>query len=121
MKIHKQKGMSILGFIIVLAITIFVAFIGMRIGPIYVEYFSVVKAMEGVAAEPGSARFSPYDLRLRVMNRLYVSYSKNVKETDIKIVRGNGISLRIAYQVREPVMGNLDVIATFDKTVKLSN
>ena len=60
MKFHKQSGLTLIGFIIVLSFTLFLAYIGMKIGPIYLEYYSVVTAMEGVAAEKGSARYSPY-------------------------------------------------------------
>ena len=121
MKIQKQKGLSLIGFILVLALALFVSFLGMKIGPIYMEYFSVVSAMEGVASEKGSAKFSPYQIRLKFLTRLNVSYSTNVTEKHIKITRGNGVQLRIAYEVREPVIGNLDVVAKFDKSVKLSN
>lgn len=122
MKIYKQGGMTLIGFMIVLSFVIFVSYIGMKIGPIYMEYYSVVSAMNGVASERGSANLSPYDIRVKVLNRLYVSYSAdNVKERDIKLVRNNGLNLRIAYEVRKPVIGNLDVVAKFDKTVRLSN
>lgn len=122
MKIYKQGGMTLIGFIFVLSFVIFVSYIGMKIGPIYMEYYSVVSAMNGVASERGSANLSPYDIRVKVLNRLYVSYSAdNVKERDIKLVRNNGLNLRIAYEVRKPVIGNLDVVAKFDKTVRLSN
>ena len=122
MKFHKQKGMTLIGFVIVLSAVIFVSFIGMRIGPIYMEYFSVVSAMNGVASERGSANLTPFDIRVRVLNRLYVSYSyDNVKEQHIKITRGNGVHLRIKYEVRKPVIGNLDVIAKFDRSVRLAN
>ena len=122
MKIKKQSGMTLIGFIIVLGFVIFLSYIGMKIAPIYLEYYSVVSAMNGVAQEKGSARLSPYNIRVRVLNRLYVSYSaENVKERDIKLVRNNGVYLRIAYDVRKPVIGNLDVIATFDRSVRLSD
>ena len=122
MKIYKQRGITLIGFIFVLSFALFIAFIGMKIGPIYMEYYSVVSAMNGVASERGSANLSPYDIRVKVLNRLYVSYSaENVKEKHIKIVRKNGVHLRIAYEVRKPVIGNLDVVAMFDKTVRLAN
>ena len=122
MKIHKQSGMTLIGFIFVLSFVIFLSFIGMKIGPIYMEYYSVVSAMNGVAKERGSANFSPYDIKVKVLNRLYVSYSaENVKEQHIKLTRSNGVHLRIAYEVRKPVIGNLDVVAKFDKSVRLSN
>lgn len=122
MKINKQSGMTLIGFIIVLSFVIFLSFIGMKIGPIYMEYYGVVSAMDGVADEQGSARFTPYDIRVKVLNRLYVSYSAdNVKSENIKVIRRNGVFLRVAYEVRKPVLGNLDVIATFDRSVRLSN
>jgi len=121
MKIQKQRGMSLIGFVIVLSMVIFVSFLGMKIGPLYMEYYSVVSALNGVASERGSANLSPYDLRVKVLNRLYVSYSANVKEKHIKVTRGNGVHLRVAYEVREPLIGNLDVIAKFDKSVRLAN
>jgi hypothetical protein len=122
MKIYKQRGITLIGFILVLSFAIFIAFIGMKIGPIYMEYFAVVSAMDGVASERGSARYSPFDIRVKVLNRLYVSYSaENVKEKHIKLTRKNGVHLRIAYEVRKPVIGNLDVVAMFDKTVRLAN
>jgi hypothetical protein len=121
MKIKKQQGLSIIGFIIVLAMAVFVSYLGMRIVPLYMEYYSVVSALNGVASERGSARLSPYDIKVKVLNRLYVSYSENVKESHIKITRGNGVNLRVKYEVRTPILGNLDVIARFDKSVKLAN
>ncbi len=122
MKIKKQSGMTLIGFIIVLALVLFLSFIGMKIAPIYLEYYSVVSAMNGVAKEGGSARLSPFDVRAKVLNRLYLSYAaENVKEKHIKLVRRNGVYLRIAYDVRKPVIGNLDVIATFEKSVRLAD
>ena len=121
MKLRKQQGMSIIGFLLVLGLVIFFVYIGMRIAPIYLEYYSVVNAMNGVAKESGSANYTPYDVRLGVMNRLYVSYSDaNVKEENIRIVRHNGVMLQIAYEVRKPLIGNLDVVAKFDRSVRLS-
>jgi hypothetical protein len=123
MKIRKQKGLTLIGFVIVLSMVIFVAFIGMKIGPIYMEYYSVVSAMNGVASERGSANLSPFDVRVKVLNRLYVSYSaENVHDQHIKLTRSsNGVNLRVAYEVRKPVIGNLDVVAKFDRTVRLAN
>lgn len=118
----KQGGLTLISFLIVLSVVIFVAFLGMKIGPIYMEYYSVVSAMNGVASERGSANLSPFDIRVKIHNRLYVSNtSYSVKDQNIKVTRGNGVNLRIAYEVRKPVIGNLDVVAKFDRTVKLAN
>ena len=122
MKIRRQQGMSIVGFLMVLALVIFTTYLGLRIGPIYLEYYSVVSAMNGVASERGSANYTPFDIRRKVLDRLYVSYSsENVKEEHVKVLRRNGVQLRITYEVRKPVIGNLDVVASFDRMVRLAN
>ena len=122
MKIRRQGGMSLIGFLLVLAMVVFMVYMGMRITPIYLEYFSVVNAMDGLAQERGSANYSPFDIKRKILDRLYVSYSDdNVKSEDIRIVRNNGTWVRVSYEVRKPMIGNIDVIASFDRQVMLSN
>ena len=122
MNLRKQNGLTILGFLIVLSLVIFFAIVGMKITPIYLEYYSVVSAMEGVANEPGSARYRPFDVKRKILDRLYLSYSAdNVTEHDIKVTRRNGVHVRVVYDVRKPMFGNLDIIASFDESRLLRN
>ena len=122
MKVRKQNGLTLIGFIIVLSIVLFMTFIGMKIVPIYMEYYAVVSAMDGVAAERGSAQRAPNRIRTEIRDRLYVSYSSgNVQDRHMKLTRKNGVFLRIAYEVRKPLIGNLDVVAKFDRSVRLAN
>jgi len=122
MKIRKQQGLSIIGFLLVLGLVVFFVFMGMRIVPIYLEYYAVVSAMDGIAAEQGSSKLSLYQVRLRMYNRLYVSFADaNIKDNNMQLVRRNGLQFRVAYEVRKPLIGNLDVVATFDRTVPLPN
>ena len=118
-KIRKQGGLTLIGFIIVLSIALFVAYLGMKIAPKYMEYYSVVSAMNDMSAEPGNAQKSVSVLRRDLSARLYVSYSSSVKDRHIKLTRSNGVRLVVAYEVREPILGNLDVIMTFKKSVPL--
>ena len=122
MKIGKENGLTIIGFLIVLSVAMFFAFVGMRIAPIYLEYYSVVSAMNGVAAERGSSQYTPFDIKRKILDRLYISYSTdNVGERHITVVRRSGVHVRVAYEVRKPMMGNLDVVASFDRMTRLSN
>jgi hypothetical protein len=117
--IHKQGGLTVVGFIIVLSIALFVAFLGMKIAPLYMEYYAVVKAMNQMSEEKGTARMSPVKLRRNLRARLYVSYSSNVEDKHIKVSRSDGVRMRVAYEVREPILGNLDVIVSFNHSVRL--
>ena len=122
MKIRSQQGLSIVGFLIVLSLVILTSYIGMRLWPIYYNHYAVVNAMNAVAAERGSANWSLSQIRVRVYNNLFVSGTEGfINEKDITKVRDNGIFIRVAYEVRKPLIGNLDVVATFDRTVLLQN
>jgi hypothetical protein len=122
MKIRRQQGMSIIGFIIVLGLVVFAAFITMRIVPIYLEYYSVVSAMNGIAAERGSSKYPLQTVRTKMMDRMFVNYTEgNLQRRHISIVRRDGVQFRVAYEVRKPLIGNLDVVASFDRMVKLAN
>ena len=121
MKIRKQRGLTLVSFILVLALTIFVAFIGMKIAPIYLDNWSVIRAMNEIAEEPGASRKSPYQIRLKFFTLMNINSIDHVKESHVNLKRGNGVNLRVAYEVREPILGNLDVVVTFDKSVRLAN
>ena len=118
-----QRGITLLGFIIVLAIAGFFAFLGMKIGPAYLEYMNVVTAMKGVAAEPGAATWSAAQIKKALEKRLYINYvnEKHVGLNNFEIKRqGGNQTLRVVYEVREDLIYNLDYVASFEKTINLT-
>lgn len=119
MKMRNQKGMTLIGFIIVLSIALFVSYLGMKIVPIYIDYYGVVKAMDEMASRPGNASRSPEQLRSILRDRLYMNYSAALNDREIMFSRGDRFMMRVKYDRREPILGNLDVIVSFDRSVVL--
>ncbi|MFC4728468.1 DUF4845 domain-containing protein [Coralloluteibacterium thermophilus] len=116
----RQRGITLLGFLIVLAVVGFFAYVAMRLFPVYSEYYSVVSAMKGVANEPGVASMEPNRVRDLLNRRFDISYVDSVKPNNIKITRsGQGYTLNVKYEVRRPLIYNIDVVASFDRTVDL--
>ena len=109
-----------IGFVLALATLIFVAYLGMRIVPIYINYYSVVRAMDGMQETPGLARKTPMVIRDALYDRLWVSYMDDLTDKNVKITRSNGVNVRVVYAIREPIIGNLDIIVSFDRSVKLN-
>jgi hypothetical protein len=92
----------------------------MRLVPLYLEYHAVVNAMDVLQEDPMAGKLSPGAIRERIMRSLYVSYaSNNIQRNDITIKRQDGVQVRVAYEVRRPMIGNVDVIVSFDRTVML--
>jgi hypothetical protein len=121
MKYRKQKGLTLIGFIIVLALTIFIAYVAMRIVPLYLEYHALINAMEVLEDDPRSKSMQPNALKARLLDVLWVNYaSDNIRKEHMRISRSDGVKLRVAYEVRRPIVGNVDVIVSFDRTVALN-
>jgi Tfp pilus assembly protein FimT len=120
---RKQKGMTLMSFIIVLAVMGFFGLIAMKLFPMYSEYNNLKSAMKELAAQPNSASLTLAQVQAELSRRFNIAYveSVNLKE-DVKIIRGAGRSaqLNIAYEVRRPMFGNLDVVGKFDHTVDLN-
>lgn len=116
----KQQGLTLIGFVMVLLVVGAFAFVGLKLFPVYTEYYSVVSDMKGVQSEPGVATMSPVEVRDKLFRRFYISYVSSVKAENVKITRNNGYNLTVQYEVRRPLVYNLDFVAKFDKTVELT-
>ncbi len=114
-----QRGITLIGFIIVLALASFFFLIGAKLFPMYTEFMAVKAAMVQVQNTPGSARLSPEQVWKILDRTFYTSYVDSVQRTNVQLVRQNGYFLRIAYEVRKPLVYNLDVVAKFDHSVEL--
>lgn len=117
---RSQRGITLIGFLMVLILAGFFVFLGMRLVPTYVEYYSVARDMDGLAAEPGITTMGPEKIRDLLFRRFYVSYVDSVKPQHVKLTQaGDGYDLRITYEVRKELIYNLDYVAKFDRTVEL--
>lgn len=118
---QKQKGMTLLGFVIVLSVVGFAAYILMKLFPMYSEYYSVRQAMKGLSQEPGIATQDPARIQDLFFRRLYISYSENVKKEHVKLRRiDNGWQMEVNYEIRRPLVGNLDVVGKFNASQALT-
>ncbi len=117
----RQRGVTLLGFIVILSVVAFFAFILMRLFPVYSEYYSVQRSMKQVQVEPGIATKSVEQIKESLNRKLYISYVTSVKSNHVRILRqGGGVQLNVKYEVRGPLLYNLEYVATFDKTVNLT-
>ena len=117
-----QRGMTLIGFIIVLAVVGIFAYVAMKLVPMYSEYYAVKSALKGLQAEPGIANRDPAKIQDLFFRRLYISYAENVKPEHVKIERvDGGWTMSVDYEVRKPLMANLDVVGKFSTSEQLTN
>jgi hypothetical protein len=117
---RKQRGLTLISFGIVLAVGLFAAYTAMKLIPVYLEYHALLNALKLVQDDPGAADMPPSQIRNKIINSLWVSYaSDNIKYEHIKISRSEGVRIHVKYDVRKTWIGNVDLIAHFEKTVTL--
>jgi hypothetical protein len=118
---RNQSGITLLGFVMVAAVLGFFAFCGFKLFPMYSEYYSVKSALKSLAAEPGVGKYAPAKIQDLFFRRLYMSYSANVKKEHVKIQRAdNGWQMDVQYEVRTPLVANLDVVGRFQTSQLLT-
>ncbi len=119
MRKDRQSGLTLISFFIVLVVLGFFALIGMKLFPIYSEYYGVVRSMKTVQGTPGVQKMTPDRIWDLFSRSLYINYSENVKRQHFSLTRKDGYKMRVSYEVRKPLIFNLDVVAKFDRTVDL--
>lgn len=116
----RQRGMTLIGFLFVLAAVLFVAYIAMKLIPIYLNHYSVVSAMKSLAEEPNIAEMSEGRIRDRLSRKFTTSYVKHISARDVQVVRSTGIEVVAEYEVREDLIGNLDAVVSFKRVQPLN-
>ena len=117
---RKQRGLTLIGFVIVLGFSLLIAYTGMRVIPMYLEYYALVSALNTLQTTPGAKDMEPSRMRNNIINSLWVSYaSNNIQREHIRISRSDGVKVRVAYEVRKPWIGNLDLVGKFERTITL--
>jgi hypothetical protein len=117
-----QSGMTLIGFIVVLGVVGLFAYIGMKLVPMYSEYYAVKQALKGLQEEPGIANRDPGKIQDLFFRRLYISYAENVQPENVKIKRiDRGWQMDVNYEVRKPMIATLDVVGKFSASESLLN
>ena len=115
----KQAGITLIGFLLVLVVAGFFAYMAMKLFPSYTEYMGVVKAMNQVSTE-GVEGKSLDEIRRELMFKLGFQYvdDATIRPSDITIGQGaSGNELRVSYDKQIPFMYNIDFLIHFDKSV----
>jgi hypothetical protein len=118
----RQSGITLIGFLIVVAVVGFFGYMAMKLLPSYSEYMGVVKGMNQVA-ESGSSGRTLDDMRRELMFKMNFQYvdDATIKPADITLLRepSGANTLHVAYDKKIPFMYNIAFLLHFEKGVPL--
>ena len=110
----QQRGLTMLGFLFVAVMLIFVAMLAMKLVPAYIEFFSVKKILNTMGQQSDLKSKSNADIRNDFIKRASVSYVTVVKPEDLTIDRKNGeLVVSADYVFRSKLVGNVSIVVDF--------
>lgn len=118
---RSQKGMSMLGWMVVLALVAFFASTAFKMFPHYMDFWALEKAIISVETERASEVRTVRDFYAHVEKAMQVNGIRDIKLDDVLEVKleGNEFLAHLKYEKREPLIENLDLVANFDKEFRI--
>jgi hypothetical protein len=113
-----QRGVSLISVFLLLAILGVGFTIGIRLFPVYMDYYNVKSIMDEVAHSPGIGSKNYHDVWDGISKRLDINDINAItqKNFSMKTV-GNQTTLTIKYQVKRHLIANIDGLMSFDYAV----
>jgi hypothetical protein len=118
--VKKQRGMTAVGWLIVLGMLSFFVLLVLRLAPGYLEFYKVKNVLESLQQEPYLGNKTPMEIRNLLQRRIDVNAIDSIQAKDIKIEQQNGkTTIATKYEVRVPILGNVDAVSKFEKSIEV--
>lgn len=119
---NRQSGLTFISILMLLVIFGFYVYLGLKLLPIYLEYYKVKSVVSAVQKENQTAQQTPEQIRQTLMNRFYINEVRRLtgKEIKIKPVPA-GTLVEVEWEVREPALGNVDMVVYFNEKFEIKN
>jgi hypothetical protein len=119
----RQAGMGVGGWLMVLLIIGAVASVASQVVPVYMDHSTMSSILDGMAAENGMGLNRDDAIEKIIKSRFKMNNIRDfpIKENLVINRTSNGVEIVMDYEVRMPLVKNMDLIASFDKTVELRN
>ena len=110
----RQRGMGFAGVLVILVGIIFLAIIGMKMVPAYLEYFAIKKAVAAISQGGQLRNATVADVRKAFELRQAIDDFTSVGPKDLEITKdGNEVVIAFAYERRIPLFYNISLLIDF--------
>ena len=117
---NKQKGMTMIGWIILIAIIGFNGLVAINVAPTYFTDSNVTSLWANLETDSTLEGLSVKKLRKAVIKRLKVNNVYDVSLDDIEITKEKEFYLvELEYEPRGKIIGSLDYIMTFSHEARI--
>ncbi|MCC7462581.1 MAG: DUF4845 domain-containing protein [Gammaproteobacteria bacterium] len=116
-----QRGVTFIGWLFLLIPVAILVYAGIRLTPVYLNYFRVARSLEQTAQQyQDGGQINPQDVRFSIEKRFDVESVDFPTAKDIDIHRqGEGWVMIADYEGYAPLFGNIALVIDFHKEVGL--
>ena len=116
----RQQGLTFISWLVILVVVGFFVLIALKVTPVYMEHFSVKAALESLKNEPLISRKPVSEIRKMLNRRLDMNSIYSLTKDQILIDRRGGVTtVRIKYEERRNIIGNMSLVMSFDDSIEL--
>ena len=120
--LKKQRGLTMISWIVVIGLVGIQAVMAVRIIPIYMNFNSVQHIMDGIPSDPKMSKLTKQALLKNLKKKLKINglYDLSRNKDAFKFAKDKtGNKLVVHYEERGAILGNLEFVVTFDHEVTL--
>ncbi len=117
----RQRGVTAIGWLILLIPFAIIIYAGIRLTPVYLNYMSVARSLSELTTEYASGGATPDAIRSSLQKRFDVEGIDYPAVKDINVTRsGQGWTVEAAYYDQAPLFAHITLQVQFDKTITLN-
>ncbi|SFM55051.1 protein of unknown function [Ectothiorhodospira mobilis] len=118
---HRQSGGGITQWFLLIAVLVLVGTVAFRLIPIYAENWTVVSIVEDLVERPGARDKNIRQLRSELAKGFQVNSVDSLEPEVISLEEKEGVqTLRLQYETRTHLLGNLDAVVVVDRSYHLA-
>ena len=117
----KQAGLGVFGWLILILVVGGGIAVGLKVFPLYMDFHTMSNDMDDLAQTPNAGNWVDEAIRENLKHRFSID---NIDNFDVR----HNITIKrtpqhtyviMAYQQKEPLVGNMDLLLTFHKKIEL--
>lgn len=109
----KQQGLSLIGLIFVGGVLVFLAILGMKVLPSYVEFFTIQKHVKELGHS--GAGMSAKDIQNNFDKRASIDDITSIQGRDLEVTKsGESVEISASYEKRVPLFANVSLLFAFE-------
>lgn len=120
---HRERGVTFLGWVVLLLPMALVFYAGIRLTPVYLEYMKIARTLEQVADEYKGEQAEAQAIRRSIERRFDIESVTVLNPRDASHIRirkeGSGHVVQAAYVDSVPFIRNVSLQVEFNKVVKI--